>query len=144
MLIQKWKSENNDLCCSYSLPDITWWRHQMETVPALLVFARGIHRSPVGSPHKGQWCGALMFSLICTWTNGSANNRDAGDLRGHRAHHDVTVILIPRNTDIRLQPLNKPTFERGAFGKACRSYYFPLFFQWLPAHIFLTRQRRVS
>ena len=28
-------------------------------------FVRGIHRSPVNSPHKGQWCGALMFSLIC-------------------------------------------------------------------------------
>ena len=23
------------------------------------------HRSPVNSPHKGQWRGALMFSLIC-------------------------------------------------------------------------------
>ena len=26
---------------------------------------RGIHRSPVNSPHKGQWSEALMFSLIC-------------------------------------------------------------------------------
>ena len=25
----------------------------------------GIHRSPVNSPHKGQWPGALMFCLIC-------------------------------------------------------------------------------
>ena len=24
-------------------------------------------RSPVNSPHKGQWRGALMFSLICAW-----------------------------------------------------------------------------
>ena len=28
-------------------------------------FVRGIHRSPVNSPHKGQWRGALMFPLIC-------------------------------------------------------------------------------
>ena len=28
-------------------------------------FVRGIHRSPVNSPHKGHWRGALMFSLIC-------------------------------------------------------------------------------
>ena len=35
----------------------------------------------VNSPHKGQWCGALMFSLICTWTNCCANNLDTGDLR---------------------------------------------------------------
>ena len=31
-------------------------------------FARGIHRSPVNSPHKGQWRRAMMFSLICAWT----------------------------------------------------------------------------
>ena len=37
----------------------------------------GIHRSPVNSPHKGQWRGALMFSLICAWTNSWANNEDA-------------------------------------------------------------------
>ena len=52
-------------------------------------FVRGIHRSPVVSPHKGQWRGALMFSLICTRNL----NRDAGDLRRHHAHHDVTVMV---------------------------------------------------
>ena len=51
-----------------------------------------IHRSPVDSPYKGQWSGALMFSLICAWTNSWANKRDAGDLRRHRAHYDVTVM----------------------------------------------------
>ena len=56
-------------------------------------FVRGIHRSPVDSPYKGQWRGALMLSLICAWTNGWANNRDAGDLRPHRTHYAVTVML---------------------------------------------------
>ena len=37
---------------------------------------RGIHRSPVG-PLKGQWRGALMFSLVCAWTKSWANDRDA-------------------------------------------------------------------
>ena len=37
----------------------------METFSALLALWRGIHRWPVNSPHKGQWRGALMFSLIC-------------------------------------------------------------------------------
>ena len=55
-------------------------------------FVRGIHRSPVNSPHKGQWRGALMVSLICAWINGWVNNREAGDLRHHCAHHDVTVM----------------------------------------------------
>ena len=53
---------------------------------------RGIHRSPVNSPHKGQWGGALMFSLICVWINGWVNNREAGDLRRDYAHYDVTVM----------------------------------------------------
>ena len=53
---------------------------------------RGIHRSPVNSPHKGQWRGALMFSLFCAWTNGWVNNRDPGDLRRHRAHYDINVM----------------------------------------------------
>ena len=72
-----------------------WWRHQMETVSALLaLFVRGIHRSPVNSPHKGQWRGALIFSLICAWINGWVNNREAGDLRRLRAHYDVTVMAL--------------------------------------------------
>ena len=55
-------------------------------------FVRGIHRSSVHSPHKGQWRGALMFSLIYTWINGWVNNDEAGDLRRHRAHYGVTVM----------------------------------------------------
>ena len=58
-------------------------------------FVLGIHRSPVNSPHKGQWHGALMFSLIRDWINGWVNNREAGDLRRHRAHYDVTVMKLP-------------------------------------------------
>ena len=55
---------------------------------------RGIHRSPVNSPHKGQWRGALRFSLICAWINDRVNNREAGDLRRYRAHYDVIVMCF--------------------------------------------------
>ena len=65
----------------------SWWRHPMETFPRYWPFVRGIHRSPMNSPQKGQWRGALMFSLICAWANGRAHSRDAGDLRRHRAHY---------------------------------------------------------
>ena len=41
---------------------------------------------------QNQWRGALMFSLICTWINGWVNNGEAGDLRRHHDHHDVTVM----------------------------------------------------
>ena len=50
------------------------------------------HRSPVNSPHNGQWRGTLMFSLIWAWINCWVNNREAGDLRRHRAHYDVRVM----------------------------------------------------
>ena len=42
--------------------------------------------------HKGQWRGAFMFSLIYASINGWVYNREAGDLRGHCAHYDVTVM----------------------------------------------------
>ena len=47
----------------------------------------------VYSPHKGKWRGALMFYLICAWINGWVNNREAGDLRRHRSHYDVIVMI---------------------------------------------------
>ena len=68
--------------------DVIKWKH----FPRYWPFVRGIHRSPVNLPHKGQWRGALVFSLICAWTNGWVNNREPGDLRRHRVHYDVTVM----------------------------------------------------
>ena len=34
------------------------------------------------------WC----LLLICAWINALVNNREAGDLRRHRAHYDVRII----------------------------------------------------
>ena len=56
------------------------------------VTVRGIHRWPVDSPHKGQWRGAFIFTLISAWTKGWTQNRDTCDLRRHGAHYDVTVV----------------------------------------------------
>ena len=53
---------------------------------------RGIHRWRLNSLHKGQWRGALMFSLIYAWINGWVNSRGTGDLRRHRAHYGVSVM----------------------------------------------------
>ena len=66
-------------------------RHPMETFSGHWPFVRGIHQSPANSTHRGRWRTALKFSLICAWINGWANNREAGNLRRHRAHYDVTV-----------------------------------------------------
>ena len=59
----------------------------MATFSALLAICAG------NSPHKGQWRGALMFTLICARINGWVNNREGGDLRRHRAHYDVIVMI---------------------------------------------------
>ena len=66
----------------------------METFAALLALRAG--NSPV-------WRGALMFSLICAWLKGWVNNREAGDLRHHRAHYDVTVMKVLEFHDQRFQ-----------------------------------------
>ena len=68
--------------------DVIEWKH----FPSYWLFVRGIHRSPVNSPHKGQWRGTLMFSLTCAWPNTWANNEGADDLKGHRAHYDVIAM----------------------------------------------------
>ena len=71
-----------------SRDDVIKWKH----FPHYWPFVRGIHRSPVNSPHKSQWRGALMFYLICAWIHAWVNNGEAGDLRRHRAHYDVVVM----------------------------------------------------
>ena len=50
----------NTLDLMHSHDDVIKWEH----FPRYWPIVRGIHRSPVNSPHKGQWCGALMFPLI--------------------------------------------------------------------------------
>ena len=66
--------------------DFIKWKYFPRYWPSV----RGIHRSPVNSPHKGLWRGALMFSLIGAWINGW----ETGDLRRHRAHYDVTEMFM--------------------------------------------------
>ena len=68
--------------------DVIKWKH----FPRYWPFVREIHRSPVNFPYKGQWRGALMFTLICARMNDWVNNREAGDLRRYLAHYDVIVM----------------------------------------------------
>ena len=68
--------------------DVIKWKHFPRNWP----FVRRIHRSLVNSPHKGQWRGAFMFSLICAWINRWVNNREAGNLRRSRHHYDIIVM----------------------------------------------------
>ena len=67
------------------------WKH----FPCYWPFVRGIHWASVNSQHKGQWHRALIFSLVCAWTNRWTNNGDAGDLRHNGSHYDVIVMAAP-------------------------------------------------
>ena len=87
--------------------DVIKWKH----FPRYWPFVRGIHRSPVNSPHKGQWRGALMFSLICAWINGWVHNRKAGDMRRYRAHYDVTVMYLESTRCNRSPYCNRNSFD---------------------------------
>ena len=91
VLKQTWdqlhKHSSHALCQFHD--DVIKWKRFPRNWP----FVRGIHRSLVNSPHKSQWRGALMFSLICVWINDWINNRKAGDLRRYRAHYDVFVMF---------------------------------------------------
>ena len=79
---------HNGISYAANHDDVIKWKH----FPRYWPFVRRIHRSPVNSLHKGQWRGALMFSLICTWINSWVNHPETGDLRCHRAHCDVSVM----------------------------------------------------
>ena len=79
--------------------DVIKWQHFLRYRP----FVWGIHRSPVNSPHKGQWRGVLMFSLIFARINGWVNTGEAGDLRRNRCHYDVIVMVSP-NVLVPIRP----------------------------------------
>ena len=71
--------------------DVMKWKR----FPRYWPFVWGIHRSPVNSPHKGQWRGAFIM-LMFPWS--------AGDFRRHRAHYDVIVMFdnLPGKPSIKV------------------------------------------
>ena len=86
----KWDFFMNMVQYNEDQDDVIKWKY----FPHYWPFVRGIHQSPVNSPHKGQWRRVLLFSLIWAWPSGRVNNRDAGDLRRHRPHYDVIAMSM--------------------------------------------------
>ena len=124
------------------------WKHFPRYWPSVW----GIHRWTMNSPHKGQWRGALLdmcmnkwlskqsrrwwvgltkasdaglwyFLWSAPWINGWVDNREAGDLRRHRTHYDVNVMVNTGfGTGLGLSgnsPLKKPVLTRST----CMSPY---------------------
>ena len=73
-----------------------FWTYHGDVINGSILFVTGLcaWNPPVTEkfPHKIPWRGALMFSMICAWTNGWVINRDAGNLIRHRAHYDVSIL----------------------------------------------------
>ena len=108
--------------------DVIKWKH----VPRNWPFVGGIHRSPVNSPHKGQWRGALTFSLICVWINAWVSNREAGDSRRYRAPNDVIVMskCVSLNENIRIVILTLLNFVFKCRLNNKTAFVQVLFFSW--------------
>ena len=115
--------------------DVIKWKH----FPRYWPFVRGIHLSPVNSPHKGKWRGAVMFTLICPRINGWVSNCEAGDLSRNRSHYDVIVMnkaiavcAVPWPVMQEVFPCYDVSIEK-LFGTrqtyAC-IYHFTLFVFW--------------
>ena len=73
---------------------LPWWRHQMETFSALLALCEGNPPVSGGFPSQRSVtrCFCAFFDL-CLNKPGWANNRDAGDLRRHRAHYYDVIVM---------------------------------------------------
>ena len=108
-----------------------YWCHGSTTamLPRYWPFVRGIHRSPVNSPHKGQWRGALMFTLICARINGWVNNREAGDWRRCRGHYDVTVMPYKIDT---LRPRKMADISQTTFSNVFSSIPIQISLKFVP------------
>ena len=68
--------------------DVITWKRFSHYCP----FVRGILRSPVDSPHKGQWFGAFMFPLMPARTDCWTNNREAGEIEIPWRSFDVPAL----------------------------------------------------
>ena len=75
------------MCGDYH-DDIIKWKHFRRYRPRV----REIQWSLVNTAHKGQGRGALIFSLIYTWTNAWVRNQDAGGLKHHHAHYHISIM----------------------------------------------------
>ena len=87
--------------------DAIKWKH----FPCNWSFVQGIHQSLVNSPHKGQWCWALVLTLIC-----ALNKRFSKQLQGwwfemplHPLWHHCNVYIWQRkNLDQTLKSDKHP------------------------------------
>ena len=83
-----------ELICFHD--NIIKWKYFLHYWP----FVRGNHWSPLSSPHKGQWCCTVMFSLICIclkkWMSKQSKCRWLEMLSRSLWHHFNVVVLCSK------------------------------------------------
>ena len=98
--------------------DVIKWKY----FPRYWLFVRGIHRSPVYSPQKGQWRADVMFSLICARINGWVNHGETDDMGRHRAHYDVIVRYLDAQASQYLFAVSNITCIPIPYSATCLQY----------------------
>ena len=89
----------------------SWWRHQVEPFSVLLAFCAG--NSPVTGEFPAQRSVTRSFDVFfdLRLIQQLANNRDAGDVRRHRAHYAVIVMSGLSGQEWRqIFPLTPPLY----------------------------------
>ena len=116
-VMKYWKksSENDD-------DDVIKWKHFHVTGPLWDGESTGHWWIPfTKASDVGLWCSLW-------WTNGWANNRDAGDLRRHRTHYVVTVMIcwFQRHSPIEAMKPLMPKWNDSHFaGAKYQNWSFP-------------------
>ena len=93
---------------------VSWWRHQMEHFPRYWPLVRGIHRSPVNSPHKGG--DAELWSFLWYAPEPTDEQCRRGDLRRHITHYGVIVMWM----ETELFGLSRWTYQMLEISNAMR------------------------
>ena len=79
----------------YYVP-LSWWHHRMETFSVLLAICAGI--SPITGEFPARRPVTRSFDVFFDLRLNKWLSKCAGDLRSHRAHYDVTVMLCRQVT----------------------------------------------
>ena len=98
----------------------SWLHHQMETLSGLLAICAGNSQVTGEFPTQRPATRSFdFFSLTYAWTNGWVSNREAGDLRRHWAHYDVTVMDVlarsRQSRDIKIIGRCSDCLKNGSF-----------------------------
>ena len=113
-LCAHWLIVNQCYCCLFMLrqlhDDVIKWKH----FPRYWRFVLGIHRTPGEFPTQRPVTRSFDFFFIYARITGWVNNREAGDLRRHRVHCDVTVMSVLMLV-VYVAPIGRKALEHHIF-----------------------------